>query len=111
MIISGETFKNSATCHGVSYSSPDIPVDLAEIVIDGRYPEGGWARNRLCHEIVKVLRGSGALVMRDGVTTKLEKDDVVHVPPGEQFAWSGDMTIIMACSPPFNPEQYEIEEL
>lgn len=109
MKISGERFENSSTCHGVGYAVNDAPLDIAEITIDGRYPESGWARNRLCHEMVRVLRGSGVLHMRDGTATHLELSSVVHVPPGEWFAWNGDMDIMMACSPPFSPEQYELE--
>ncbi len=111
MKITGQPFENSSTCHGISYTVPEAPLDLAEITIDGRYPETGWARNRDCHEIVRVLRGAGRLALRDGVVTHIEAGDVIHVPPSEWFAWSGDMTILMACSPAFDPEQYEIEEV
>ena len=111
MKIQGQKFTNSATCHGVSFSVSDSPVDLAEITIEGWYPEVGWARNLEVHEMVCVVQGRGSLLLRDGETTELAEGDVVHVPAGEWFAWRGDMRILMACSPAFSPEQYETEEV
>ena len=107
--LTGKSFKNSATCEGVAFAA-DAPVDLAEITLDGRYPEAGWARNLESHEIVRVLRGVGSLALKDGVVTRLHAGDVVHIPPEEWFAWSGDMTLLMACSPPFSQDQYEVKE-
>lgn len=109
MKLHGQPFTNSETCRGVAFT-PDAPLDMAEIVIDGPYPESGWAKNREVHEVVRVLRGTGRLALRDAGITYLEAGDVVHVPAGQCFAWNGDMTLLMACSPPFDPEQYEVEE-
>lgn len=106
MKLEGVPFTNSATCHGVSFAA-EAPVDLAEITIDGRYPETGWARNRASHEMVRILKGVGGLALRSGQDMELAEGDVVHISPGEWFAWSGRMTILMACSPPFDPAQYE----
>lgn len=106
--LAGKSFENSKTCHGVAFAA-DAPLDLAEITISGRYPENRWARNLKSHEMVRGLRGSGSLILRDGETTELKEGDVVHVPPQTWFAWSGNMTILMACSPAFNSNQYEIE--
>ena len=114
MIIDGEQFTNSATCHGRSFAISDVPLDLAEITIRGRYPETGWARNKESHEIVRILRGAGNLAIRGKETIALAEGVVVHVPPNERFVWQSEagkeMTILMACSPPFNAYQYEIEE-
>lgn len=110
MKLEGAPFVNSSTCHGVAFSA-GAPLDMAEITIDGRYPEQGWARNTKSHEMVRIVRGTGSLELRDDETTQLAEDDVIHVPPGTWFAWSGDMTITMACSPAFNSEQYETKEM
>ena len=109
MKLHGQEFTNSDTCHGVAFAA-GAPLDMAEITISGRYPEKGWARNLESHEMVRVLQGVGNLALRDGEITELAEGDVVHVPPETWFAWSGSMTILMACSPAFSPEQYEIEE-
>ena len=109
MKMNGVAFQNSSTCKGLSFAEY-APLDLATIEISGRYPENGWARNLESHEMVYVLQGSGSLMTRDGETTDLVGSDVIHVSPDTWFAWNGNMTILMACSPAFNPEQYEIEE-
>lgn len=87
-----------------------MPLDIAEITITGRYPESGWARNKECHEMVRVQSGKGQLLLKSSEVTELSEGDVAYVPPGVWFAWNGDMTILMACSPTFNEDQYEIEE-
>ncbi|HMS93184.1 MAG TPA: hypothetical protein PKD28_02230 [Candidatus Saccharibacteria bacterium] len=106
--IVGESFENSKTCHGMAFVA-DAPLDLAEIVITGRYPEDGWAKNRESHEMVRVLRGVGSLTLRNSEVTGLVEGDVVHVLPGDWFAWDGDMTILIACSPASDPEKYEVK--
>lgn len=108
--LQGIEFSNGPTCRGVSYAMPGAKLDLAEISIDGRYPEAGWAKNRQSDELVRVSEGEGLLTIRGGETVQIQSGDVVHVPTGEQFYWQGNMTIWMACSPSFNPEQYEVEE-
>lgn len=109
MRLQGQEFTNSDTCRGVMFTAA-APIDFAEITISGRYPEKGWARNLESHEMVRILRGTGSLVLRDGETTELGEGDVVHVPPEAWFAWDGNMTILMACSPAFSSEQYETKE-
>lgn len=108
MRVNGQNFTNSDTCKGVAFTPVDAPLDFAEITISGRYPEQGWAINHEVYEIVRIQRGFGALAIHGAEETKLLQGDVVHVPPETPFAWSGDMTIHMACSPPFDPAQYEI---
>lgn len=109
MRLEGSPFKNSETCEGVAYSDEPAPVDLAVIDINGRYPETGWAVNRTVHEIVYVKRGMGSLATRGGEDVSIAEGSVVSIVPGERFAWDGDMTLVMACSPPFNTEQYTLE--
>lgn len=108
-MISGIPFENSRYCEGRSYVVPDAPTDLAIINISGPYPEGGnTARKRECHEMVHVVSGFGSLAIRGAAMEELHAGDVVHVPPGTEFSWDGHMQIAMACTPPFDPEQYEV---
>lgn len=108
MRLKGEKFQNSRTCEGTVFTASDAPLDFTEITISGRYPEEGWAVNHVSHEMVRIHRGAGMLAIRGARDTKLLQGDVVHVPPETHFAWSGDMTIHMSCSPPFDSMQYEI---
>lgn len=107
MKLAGQKFTNSSTCHGEAYAS-DAPLDMAEIVIDGRYPEQAWARNHQSHEMARVMSGQGKLLLKDGETMEVSSNDVIHVRPDTWFAWEGEMAILMACSPAFSPEQYEL---
>lgn len=111
MRLVGEPFQNSDTCRGEAYVAKGAPSDMAMITITGRYPEAGsQALNRECQEVVVVVRGAGRVAI-GGVWHELKAGDGVTVPPGTPFAWDGDMTIAMSCTPPFNPEQYEIIEM
>lgn len=108
MRLVGEPFQNSDTCRGEAYVAKGAPSDMAIITITGRYPEAGsWALNRECYEFVVVARGVGRVAMH-GVWYELSEGDGVTIPPDTPFAWDGDMTIAMSCTPPFDSEQYEI---
>ncbi len=110
MKIDGNPFKNSDTCEGISFSTPDPSLDLAAITITGRYPESGWAMNEVVREMVYIESGTGELLYETGETTSLKLGDVVTIDSGTWFAWNGDMKIIMACQPAFHPNQYKIKE-
>ena len=110
MKLDGQAFQNSDTCQGLAFVAQGAPLDMAEITISGRYPESGWAVNREVHEMVHVKIGQGSLAIRGETETQLTARDIVSIAPCQAFAWSGDMTIVMACSPAFSAEQYEIIE-
>ena len=108
--VQGIPFRNSETCEGVAYVADGAPLDYSQIIVSGRYPETGWAMNEKSHEIVTLQRGVGRLVLAKAGPIEL-RSKPVHVPAGEWFAWEGDMTIGMACSPPFNKDQYKVIEI
>ncbi len=110
MKIEGEQFKNGETCEGVVFANENIPHDIATIKITGRYPENDWAMNEIAHELVMVSEGSGSLEFKDGDSLELHTGDAVSVEPGKWFAWNGEMTLIIACSPAFSPDQYKLED-
>lgn len=109
MKLAGVPFENSKTCKGVAFVSDEMNVDMSVIEISGRYPESGWALNGEVSEIVYVQRGKGRLYLEGG-ETEIEQEAVVAVPAGRKFFWDGDMTLIMACNPPFNSGQYSMIE-
>lgn len=89
------------------YPTKDEGLSGAVAEIHGRYPEKGFATNEKSKEIVFVLSGSGKII-----SPTSEKDidlgDVIFIDKGEQFAWAGGMTIFMATSPKFDPNQHKI---
>ncbi|MDB5176936.1 MAG: Cupin domain protein [Candidatus Saccharibacteria bacterium] len=110
MKLVGETFRNSNTCEGVTFASKRTNHDIATVTISGRYPEEGWSMNEASDEIVYVSDGKGKLICKDEGVQELEKGDGAFVEAGIWFAWEGDMTIVMSCSPAFNSEQYRWKE-
>ena len=110
MSIEGQPFKNSETCEGVAFVSPEVKHDIANIRITGRYPEEGWAMNEVSDEVVFVSEGRGRLSRKDEAVQDLEQGKAAFIPAGTWFAWDGDMTIVMSCNPAYSPEQYKWKE-
>ena len=109
MKLDGTPFVNSATCKGVSFRAENLPFDIAQIQINGRYPENGWAMNEASTEIVIVTRGEGQLLLKESESIALKEGESVTVAPGTWFAWMGDMELVMSCTPAFDSAQYKVE--
>lgn len=110
MRLEGKKFVNGDTCSGTVYGSEGSPHDTAEIRMTGAYPEVGWAMNREVHALVKVLRGTGRLALRDAPDVPLLRGDRLEIVPGTVYAWhprGGELVIEMTCTPSFTSEQYE----
>lgn len=97
--------KNSENCVVSEFPTDDQQINFATAKITARYPETGLASNTLCREIVYVQEGAGKIVV-DNVEYSLAKGDVILVLPNEKFYWEGNMTIHIACTPAFTPEQH-----
>ena len=89
------------------YDGDEREISGGVAVIKGRYPERGWAVNKICKELVYVLEGSGKLLSPNGEIV-FGKGDVLLVGQGEKYAWEGDMTLFMATTPTFDPAQHAI---
>lgn len=100
-------FSNSSTCSGYSYGFGDAALDIAIVTVDGRYPERGSLVNEVCKEIGYVLSGTGTVGV-GSETRELEPGDAVMIQPGEHFYWQGNgLTMLMPCSPAFDPKQHK----
>lgn len=97
--------KNSGHCVVSEFPIEDRDVNFAIAKISARYPETGLASNTICKEIVYVQEGSGKIVV-NGVEHILNQGDVALIYPNEKFYWDGSMTIHIACTPAFTPEQH-----
>lgn len=84
----------------------DAKLNLAPIVIKGRYPASGYTSNTLSDSIVHVIKGYGMLTLKDGTTASLLENDQVHLAVGDEYYFEGtDMFIVYAATPPWTPEQ------
>lgn len=106
-----EEFRNGETCVVSEYPLGDEGIDVAVAKIDGRYPDEGWARNKVSKEMAFVLKGQGKLVCEDE-EVELSEGDAIFIVSGEKFYWEGKMSLLISCAPAWKYAQYEhiIEE-
>lgn len=99
-------FKNGKFCVAWEYSTGDKDINAAVIDLTGRYPEEGCVVNRVCKEIIHVIKGSGTLTV-DGQEIALVEGDQVLVEPNEKYFFDGKMTFVVPCAPAWYPKQHE----
>jgi len=105
-------FRNGDACLVETFIEEDAPLDLAVIEITGRYPDAGYIYNGEAHEMAYVSRGQGYFKQKDSEWQPLNVGDVVYFAPGERVAWkSENMTIVVPCSPQFDPTKHHEEEV
>lgn len=97
--------QNSAVCVVTEYPLLDNDLDFAIVKISGRYPQTRQAMNTQCKEMVYVHSGSGCVTVNHKEYV-LNSGDIVLIEAGEQFFWTGEMTLHIACTPAFTIEQH-----
>ena len=102
-----QEFKNSGSCTAFEYPLGDKDINGAVIKLDGRYPETGYAMNKICKELVYVVEGRGTLTVGDATPTQLAKGDAALLLPNEKYYFEGQLTMFMSCHPAWYPEQHE----
>ncbi len=100
-------YKNAETCVAYEYITDDDEINIARVVIDGRYPMKGYAVNKEVKELVYVESGSGTIIT-NGTDFAISSGDVISIAQGEKIAWMGQLTLIISSSPAWTPDQYEI---
>ncbi|MEW5955001.1 MAG: cupin domain-containing protein [Candidatus Micrarchaeota archaeon] len=99
--------KNSEKCMAFEYPMGDKDINIAEILINGRYPDTGSVVNEEVKEIVFVTGGEGKIVV-EGKEYELKKCDSILLLPKQKYFFEGDsLQIITACSPAWRPEQHK----
>lgn len=102
-----EKFTNSSTCFGTEAVFNDAPMNGALITVKGRYPENGYAMNKVCKELVFVVKGGGAVHMPTE-TIEFSAGDTIYLDSNDAYFWDGDMELYAVCTPAFYPEQHTI---
>ncbi len=75
--------------------------------LNGRVPDSGWMRNKVCNEIYYVISGSGILFIEDK-RYKLKAGDVFLIEPGKKFyVVAKNLHLALPTSPAWYPEQWE----
>jgi|SRR3990167_1724354 len=102
--------KNSAHCFVTEFPIADHDINFAIVKVSSRYPASGYASNIISKEIVYVQEGVGKVVVND-IEHPLKQGDAVLISANEKFYWDGNMTLHIACTPAFTPNQHiHIEE-
>lgn len=100
---------NSEKCIAYEYLFGSKKTSIALIEMTNRYPDKGFARNKIFEEIVFVLEGKGKISI-DNKSYSLEKNDAVLLRPDKKYYYEGDMKVVTFISPAFRPESHEIIE-
>lgn len=102
-----KSISNGPTCTIQPIPIHDKEIDMAIARISGRYPQHGWAVNKICRMMGFVLEGTGKLGLKDRVV-HLSANDSVLIMPGEKYYWEGNMTLLLPSTPAWSPDQYRL---
>lgn len=72
----------------------------ALIEIDGRHIKMKCLKE---DRIYYVVEGEGEFIVKDEINS-VKAEDLMFVPMGTPYSFSGKMKILLICSPEFNPE-------
>lgn len=75
--------------------------------IKDRYPEKGFAINKIDKELAFVISGSGHIVSPNQ-KRPIRVGDLIFLDKEELFAWEGALTLFVATTPIFDPKQHRI---
>lgn len=75
--------------------------------INGRYPEKGFAVNKISKELAFIVSGQGHIVTPNQKKSS-SFGDLIFLDKDESFAWEGNLTIFMVTTPKFDPRQHII---
>lgn len=77
--------------------------------IKNRYPEKGFAVNKVSKELAFVISGNGYVITSE-IKQPINVGDLIFLDKGESFAWEAQksLTIFMATTPKFDPRQHKI---
>lgn len=101
-----EEHKNSNKCTALEYTLDDKDINVATIILKGRYPDQGRVMNLECKEICYILEGEAQLHLEEKIIP-VNKGDVIMIEPGEKYYWEGEMTMFVPCVPAWTPEQHK----
>jgi mannose-6-phosphate isomerase-like protein (cupin superfamily) len=97
---------NSCTSHEIETHDRDI--NLAIITITGRYPAHPQrVINLVCKELVYVINGQGTVYVNN-TPVPLETGDTILILPQEKYYWDGYVTLAIASTPAWTPDQHKI---
>ncbi len=89
------------------YDLPSKIIGFALSKLNGRVPDSGWMRNKVCNEIYYVISGSGILFIEDK-KYELKEGNVFLIEPGKKFyVIARNLQLVLPTAPAWYPEQWE----
>jgi len=102
-----QRFGNGKTCIVFEYGGSS-ELSGAVAIINGRYPEAGWAMNEVSQEMVYVISGTGSLTIKQK-SVPLCQGDVVLLELNELYYFEGDdLQVFLPTTPAWAIEQHKI---
>jgi len=96
---------NSPICTAYEYDTGDKDINIAFIEINGRYPSKGRVTNKICKELVFVVKGKGKIEI-DNKKFLIDEGDMALILPNQRYFFEGNLAVIAACNPTWYPEQH-----
>jgi mannose-6-phosphate isomerase-like protein (cupin superfamily) len=100
---------NSENCIAYEYDTVEKSINMALVIINGRYPDKGRVFNRVSKELVHVIKGEGRLIV-DDKRIILESGDQVLIESGEKYHFNGKLELLVSCTPAWSSDQHELTE-
>ncbi|MFA4930301.1 MAG: hypothetical protein WC570_00325 [Patescibacteria group bacterium] len=96
---------NSKTCRVFEYDFHRPNLGVAQVEINGNYPEYGWAMNKESDQIIYCLTGK-LVVECNQDKYELGPDDAVFIDKGDKYWLNGQCVLVVINSPEWTLEQY-----
>lgn len=90
------------------YPLPSEDTGLTYQILHGRLPEKGWYRNKVCYELLFIIKGTARLNI-DEIEYEAMEGDVVVLKPGQKhYGNYSQVSLITITSPNWYEEQCEL---
>lgn len=92
----------------MDYPSKDKDINFAVIKINCRSPKTGFQVNTKCKELLYIMNGKGTIVLKENKETiDFKKGDVILINQNECYAFEGNFTAAVPCTPAWTSEQHK----
>jgi mannose-6-phosphate isomerase-like protein (cupin superfamily) len=89
------------------YCGADQELGMAVSELNGRVPDVGTMKNKICHEAYYVMSGSAQVFIGNEVVD-IGEGDVLQIQPGQEYyIEASNLRLIAPTAPAFYPEQWE----
>ena len=99
-----EVFRND-TITSWEYETPSEVLNVARIMVTGRYPEHGYTSNTIADSVIHIIDGQGILGTQDGSRVELTAHDQLHIAIDDAYFFEGNLELLYAATPKWTPVQ------